>query len=90
MYASSNVFASSFSCVEAIALTPVESNTAFTDVAISLTVEPAAAVTDELPKIPCMVKLSDWTRLASLVLSTAYALSAKLLLSTALFAISVV
>ena len=32
--------------------TPVESKTALTEVAISLTVDPSAAVTVELPKIP--------------------------------------
>ena len=35
-----------------MAVTPVESKTALTEVAISLTFDPSAAVTDELPKMP--------------------------------------
>ena len=68
----------------------MESKTALTEVAISLTLDPAAAVTDELPRIPWIVNDSACTKFASDVSETAYAFNAKLSLSTALFAISVV
>ena len=73
-----------------MAVTPVESKTALTEVAISLTFDPSAAVTDELPSIPWIVNDSACTRLDSEVSATAYAFNAKLSLSTALLAMSVV
>ena len=58
--------------------TPVESKIALTEVAISLTVDPAAAVTVELPKIPCTVKVSACIRLVSVCQLLHMHLSAKL------------
>ena len=43
----------------AYAIATYQSNTALTEVAISLTFEPSDTETEELPKIPCIVKLSD-------------------------------